>query len=458
MIVRSRRQPRRWYRRGHASTESPLRRPRFATVVGRLAGVNGLIYLFAFVTSPILARTLHPSGRGEVAAVFAVVGLAPLLADLGLYMYVAREQARGVRARGEVLGSVLPIGIATSLVGVLLAVPIAHLLGQGRREVVFFIEIGLWMLPLNVFLQTLYGALLGGERWNALLAARVLSSAGPALAIIGLRLAGHLTVATACVTYIVAGLIANIPFLVGLRGTRPWRFHRSIAREGLAFGSKSWLSQVATQGNLRLDQLLMAAAVSSRQLGFYALAVTLATLSNALIQAVSNALLPRVAIGQRMLAARACRVTTAMVVVYGVVLALCGPILVPLVFGSAWRPAVPMLIVLLGANVFLAPGQLLGAAVIAAGDPSASARSQTVGLVITVVGLIILLPIAAGLGAAVVSLLAYAASFVVVLGAARRHFGVRTREFLILNPSDIQWFRSRLSRGAPEGVSVTPAQ
>jgi O-antigen/teichoic acid export membrane protein len=432
----------------------PASSTRFASIVGRLTGVNSLIILFAFVTSPILARALGPSGRGDLAAIVVVLVLAPTIADVGIYMYASTERARGVRRLGAILGSTIPIALTASLVGVLLAVPIAHLLGRGRADVVFFIELGLFLLPLSVFGQTLFGVVMGAQRWGVVMLSKVLSTGGAALVIVLLSLTDTLTVATAAAAYLICGLVAYLPFLVGLRGSRPWRFQQKIAREGLAFGTRTWLSTLALQGNAKLDQLLMAALVSSRELGLYALAVTLATASTSLIGSVNQALLPRVAAGEPALAARACRVTVFFVAIYGVSLALTSPILVPLVFGSSFSGSVPMLVVLLAANLFLVPTQVLGSAVIAAGHPGAAARSQLVGLVITVPALFVALPLAGGLGAATTSLISYAGSFAVVLVAALKGFGLPARAFLLIDAGDIRWMRTRLRRSDSDTVGA----
>lgn len=417
---------------------------RFATVVARLASVNSVVVLAALVTSPILARALGPSGRGDVAAILVVLGLAPLLCDLGLYVYISRERARGVRRLGDVLGSTLPIVLAGALTGVFLAVPIAHAIGRGRDDVTLFIALGLLLLPLTAFFQVLYGVLTGAQRWQPVIIAKLLTAGGSTLLIVALSIVGGVTVSSVAIVLIVSSVVGNVPLLVALRGSRPWRFRSKIAREGLAFGARSWVWSLAGTSVVKLDQLLMAVIVSSRELGLYALAVTLATASAPLTGAVVTALLPRVAAGDPTLAARSCRVAIFVALVYGIALGIVSPFLIPLVFTSGFTGAVPMLLILLLAHVFFVPTQVLGTALIAAGSPGAAARSQIVGLGVTVVGLVIALPLAGGVGAAIVSVLAYAATSAVVFVAAVRAFGVPPARFLIVNASDIRWCKDRL--------------
>jgi O-antigen/teichoic acid export membrane protein len=427
--------------------EPPATAPsRFGRVVARLTGANLLIVAFAVVTSPILTRTLGPSGRGEVAAVFAVVGISPWISDLGITSFLGRERARGTQPLGELLGSITPIVLITSLVGVAAAVPLAHLLGQGRPVVVEFIEIGLFVLPLNAFLQILLGVVVGEQRWRFVMLVKILNSGGTAAAIVTLSLLGSLTVTTVAITYVTAGVLANVPLLIVLRKSRPWRFLRPTARTGLAFGLRSWLSTLANLGNASLDQVLMAGLVSSRQLGLYALAVTLSTTTSALVGATVNALFPRVAAGESQLAARACRVTVLLVGLSGVAIGVTSPIVVPFVFGHAFSAAIPMLIVLLCATLFFVPSQVLGSALVAAGNPSATARAQIAGLVVTVPALILVLPVWGGIGAAWVSLGAYAVTFAIILVAARKTFSLSARTLLIARRSDVGWLLGPLLR------------
>jgi O-antigen/teichoic acid export membrane protein len=416
--------------------------------VFRLTGVNALLPLFAFVTSPILARTLGPAGRGQVAAVFAVVSLAPWISELGLTAFLSRAHARRSHPLGVLLGSTMPICMAASLVGVVLAVPLAHVLGRGRPDVVTFIEVGLVLLPFGVFFQTLYGLAVADQRWGLIMATRVLSSGGAAGAIVALSLLDALTVRTAAATYILCGILANIPFLVELRGSRPWQFARPVAREGLAFGLRSWLSTLASVGNLQLDQLLMVRLVTSRQLGLYSLAVTVASAAGSLVAATANALIPRVAAGDSELVARACRVTLFAVVVAGIGIGVTSPVLVPFVFGRAFDDMIPMLVVLLAGGVFGVVANILGSALIAGGNPSATARGQLAGLAVTVPALIVVLPIAGGLGAAWVSLAAYVVTFAIILRAAARTFDLRYRTLLVVTGEDVRWLSTHARRQA----------
>jgi O-antigen/teichoic acid export membrane protein len=191
----------------------------------------------------------------------------------------------------------------------------------------------------------------------------------------------------------------------------------------------------------------MVALVSSRQLGLYALAVTIATGSGSLISSTASALYPRVAAGDAEIAARSCRVTLLIVVVSSAAIAAVSPWIVPFIWGSRFSEAVPMLVVLLAASAVYVPAQVLGSALTAAGNPSPAATAQTVALIVTIPALILLLPSTGGLGAAWISFGGYAIAFVITTRAARNHFSFGYSQFLIASPADLRWLWGRIIIG-----------
>lgn len=418
---------------------------RFRAVVVRLTSVNVLTLICAAGTSPILARALGPAGRGEVAAIFALLTLGPWICDLGITQYLAREAAQGEKTLGELVGSSLPLAAAASLIAVCAAVPLAHLLGRGRSEVVDFLELGLFLMPFNVLFLTLSGVAVGLQHWNLVVTWRLLNTIVPSLAIFALAALGGLMVSTVAVVYLATGVIAVAPFAVELTRIGRLQFVPSVCAAAAKFGVRSWLATLATAGTFQLDQVLMAGMVSSRQLGLYALAVTLSGLTAPLIGAMSSALLPRVAAGDPDLAARACRFSVLFAVITGAVIAAVSPVAVPLIFGTAFKPAVPMLMILLPANLFAIAGQILSGALIAAGVPQAVARAQFAGLVVTVPGLLLLLPAGGGLAAAGVSLGAYVVVLALVFQPAKKALHTNGRALMVVKVDDMKWIRSALT-------------
>jgi hypothetical protein len=82
--------------------------------------------------------------------------------------------------------------------------------------------------------------------------------------------------------------------------------------------------------------------------------------------------------------------------------------------------------------------------------------SEIVSLGITLVGLVLLLPPLGGVGAAIVSLVAYTVNFAWLLAIARRDHGGRVVDYLVLRGAELSEFYDRartvitIGRGASE--------
>lgn len=419
-----------------------------AAVVTRLTATNALGLVSGLVAGPITARTLGAQGRGELAAIMSVLVIVPWVLDLGLSQWLARERAQG-RDRSDLLGAALPLALACSLLGVLAAVPLSHALGRDRSTVVLFLQIGLFSAPVTVLLQTLVGLAMGESRWGLYSAARATTAALPTLAIVVLALLDELTVTTAAIAYLASGLLGTLLFLRLLSGIGRLRLDLTRMRAAASFGAKSWLALIGTVTNARVDQILMAALVSSRELGLYAVAVACTAITGNLIGAVTTAVFPRVARGDRKLAARACRVTILGVGCLAAGVAAIVPTVVPFAFGREFEGAVVMTVILLAASVPLAAGSVIGSALSAAGNPAATMRAELAALAVTLPGLVLLLPGSGGRGAAVVSVAAYTLRLVIQLRSAGRTFELPWSAFVFASAEDLRWLRARL------GVAVT---
>jgi O-antigen/teichoic acid export membrane protein len=424
---------------------------RIARVVARLTATNILMTAFGAVTGPLLARALGPGGRGTLAAIVVPLTLLPWVLSFGLPNFAARESARGRR-----LGLLLPcIGVpalALGLIGAAVAYPLASSLAHGREVVFTYLVIGLFLLPIALVENILNATAAGLERWNLLIVARLL---GPLISLIMtciLFAFGDLTVATAAIVALITGAASLAPVSVLLRNIRPLQFDLRLAVEGLRFGVKSWVGNMGYLANQQLDQFLMILLVPARQLGLYAVAVSVAGIGGWLTGGVNTVLLPRVAQGQEHLVAQAARVTLAIVGIANFAFAMTIPLLVPALFGSRFAGAVPMVWILLIAAVPNQGGHVLSAALTGAGRPGVPASAEIVGLLVTLPTLLALLGPLGGIGAAIASLVAYTVRFSILLSASKRLFQGSVREFVLVSSADRHWARS-LIRGAFSGFS-----
>jgi O-antigen/teichoic acid export membrane protein len=404
----------------------------------RLAGVQFFAALTALVTGPLQARALGPEGRGELAAIAVPLTLAPLLVNLGLGVYLARMAARG-ESLGRLVGSIGAVLVGVGVALAFLSAPLADVLAGGRDTVYVFLRIGFGLMPLSLLSVLLLSLNQGLERWRSIIRHRLVVPATSMPVIVVLYVTNHLTLTAAATLFVFVGQLATLPLLGALRLVRRLRVDLRLIGEGIRFGAPAWLALVAYQGNLNLDQLLMIRLVDSHELGLYAVAVTLAYFSMIITGPLQTVILPRSAREDRELPVRAFRVTLWTIFISSVVVAALTPVLLRLLFGSAFSDAAPMVWVLLIAGVPLAGGMVLSVALSAAGRPKRPATGELVALAVTIPGILLLVPVLGGIGAALVSLLAYSVNLAVQLLAARRTFEGTYTTYFAPRTEDVRW-------------------
>jgi O-antigen/teichoic acid export membrane protein len=409
---------------------------RLGSIVARLTSVNALVMAFGLLTGPLLARSLGPSGRGAVAAVAAPLALAPYVLGIGLVTFVVRESARG-RSTGELLGSVGLIYCVIGLIAVVLARPAAVYFAQGRAPVRVALLIGFYCMPIFLIGMLLLAIANGRQRWTMVISTRLLPAVIGLVATTALYALGILNVSEAIAIVLASNLVAIVPTLGVLREALPLKVRGSVIRESFRFGLPSWLWQISLLTNGRLDQVLMVTLTTSSQLGLYAVAVSLAGVSNVFSSALGPALLPRVTKGETAVVARASSTTLAVSIVMNIGLALACPVVLPLLFGASFRNAVPMAWILMAAAVPNTGTQVLTASLLSAGRPRLVAAGELTAVGITVGGLLFLVGPLGGVGAALVSLAAYAVTFGILAVGAMREFRLPLRELIVPTRHDL---------------------
>jgi O-antigen/teichoic acid export membrane protein len=401
----------------------------------------------SLVTGPLQARALGPVGRGELASVIATLTVMPAIVGLGLNTYALWAVAQG-RAVGRVLTTTVLISGLAAVPLMLLSWPIATALAGGHHTVAVFILIGLLLLPVTLALNIAYDISVGLQLWRPVVMTRWLSIGASSGATILLLALGKLTVTTGSVIFVVAGIVNFLPVVAAVSrlSLTPLRAASSVAREGLSYGSKVWIWGIATTANGQLDQVLLLPLSGARQLGLYAIATTIPSIFvSILVGPLQAAVLSRVSGGNSDSLHITMRILTLIAVLEGIGGAIAGPFLIDILFGAQFSGATPMLWVLLGASVFTSYNIILTAACSGAGRPEIGAWAEGGALAITIPGLFLFAPSYGGFGAAVVTLLAYAATSAYLLRKSADIFGGRPRDFVVPRRSDLASLRAAVA-------------
>ena len=398
-----------------------------ARAIFTTAGIGFVAALLSAIGAIVAARMLSPAGRGELAAAIVWASILTALATLGLPQSLTYHVARNPEAVGKIFSTTLVLVIAQSFV--VLAIGylasglfLAHSEGTTRDSV----RIYLLSVPLSLLTTYVMTMAQGLRRFGLFNLFRLTSAGGYVLgfglaALIGIR-------RTQPVIWLLLGaqvIVTFINFGIFYLHVKPkGGFSSDRAKGLLSYGIKSYWGGLSWMANARLDQLLMSSMIGLSELGQYAVAVSYGTVTFPLSASFAMVLFPRVAGDASGQATKKIKKALRynLVISSGMALALgllC-PWLLPLLFGKAYQGAVVPALILLAAAVFLGCNYVLSDGVRGLGAPLVASYAEMLAAGITIVGLLILLPALGIVGAAMVSLLAYATVFFILVIKLRR--------------------------------------
>jgi O-antigen/teichoic acid export membrane protein len=381
-----------WLPTEHGSDTRPLR-PRIARGLLWTIADNWGRQLLALVVFVILANLLEPVEFGLVALATVFVLFAQVFVDQGLGDALVQRKSISRSHIDTAFWTAIVTGGLLTLFGVVLAIPIAAVLGQPDLQPILQVLSLLFMLSA---LNSVQVALARRELAFRSLALRsVLSvSAG---GVVGIAMAYLGFGAWALVGQQLAGAAVAVLTLWTVSPWRPGlRFSRQHFRELFSFGINIIGSDTVGYFTANTDNLLIGTFLGPLPLGFYAVGYRiLGTSQSLLIQFARKVAFPALASLQhdRSRIQRAylkvTRVGSAVILPAYIGLALVAPELTITVFGPRWADAGLVAAVLFLIGPVLSLQAFSGSLLYAVGHPQAVFRFRSIVMVVRVVGFII---------------------------------------------------------------------
>jgi len=405
-----------------------------------------VIQIFNAFTGIVLAHSLYPTERGILAAAILWPGLLSSLVAFGVADAIAYRSSRYSEERGHLLGT----GLVLAAVSTGLSVPIGlallpRLLSHYGSDAVISAELFLLYIPIYLTWQNLAAVLLGALRTAEFNAARIMQVALSAIGIALLAIAHGGSTRAFILVYLVAntGTLAYVAWRAIQLRAASWQPSIRISRAVLSYGIRSHLGTVSGITNDYLDQGVISIFLPAAQLAYYAIAVSISAPLALVGSSLGMMVMPSVASqpdpeARTANLARYARVTLAMEAGLGIVLMAIVPLLIAVLFGLAYEPASPSARILVIATVFLGANRVLSAGVRALNRPLTAGSADLLASVVTVAGLIILIPAFGIVGAAITSLIAYAVTTMFLSLALNRLLAVPLATLLIVRPSDFR--------------------
>ncbi len=402
-----------------------------------------------FVAVLILARALGPTGRGTIAFVTVTALVAARLAGLGIGEATSVFVARRPEMRSALLTNVVAFMFGSALLTAAVACGALVALGDDRPAGVGAPE--LTIVACATLVSALgeggYFFLLGCDRFRTLALITATASWVYPLLLVALWSTVGLTVLRAALAWTAAESIRSFAFLrQSGRGLRLGRPDSGLLVEAVRFGSRAWVGSLARFLNFRTDQILLGLLASEAALGVYAVAVNASEVLLYLPAATATALLPIAARTEAGLrteqALRAFRSAAVATAVAGVVAALLGPPLLPVIFGAAFEASATSFLWLLPGALGFAAMVVFSNALVADSSPGLSSVGPLVSLVVGIALDLVLIPRFGASGAAAAASAAFLAGGCAALAVFRRRNPFAWRLFLLPRRGDLAVFRA----------------
>lgn len=373
---------------------------------------NGLLFVNLF----LLANALGDDGRGAVAAAYGntvVIGWAFQIGVPNAAAYFAKD----IDNRRVIMSSwVMMLTAAIPMALLMIPFYLWQLSGESfteggsdlKRWYLAFIVLQLFNGP---FLSCVFWLRGRGNlvRFNALLAfPQVLITAGYLL----LFVTDTMTVNRALTSTFGATAIG---WIVALSMTKSWPgagFSRDVFKQVRSFGVRAWVGNLSFFVSLRIDQLLLVNFVPLGELGVYAAAAAISTVSGPIARGAAQAMLPFIR-NAKSDDERLSRINKSLIQVASISLAILVAVaatawwVIPFVLGDRFEGAVLPLMILLPGAWATDVSQVLITALSSFNRPQDGSKAQIASAVATAIGLIVLLSPLGITGAAITTSISY---------------------------------------------------
>lgn len=388
----------------------------------------------------VVARLLGPAGTGELNLVLNAAALLTAVCSLGLgvglnyHVSGGRWPAAAAVRQAQLAAIVLGAVAAGIGLGIWLALE-----GSAFRGVSLAVmALGVLAVPFTLSWTFSSYAALARDRYEAYAAApAVLGVAMLLLAgalAVPFEVAGGVAGVTAAHAAVACGMLVWSLRSLGQAPSRWLREALGPLRGAASFGMPANLTNVLQLFNYRADLFILNAVASQATVGRYAIALSITAIGQLLPRALASVVLPRVAAldsgpekaALDMVVVKSARHAVVIAAGTAVILGF-GLLLVPLIYGEAFRGATELGLLLLPGTAFIAVSGVLNSTIVGKGRPRYSLYTVLMVTPPTLTLYALVVPELEAPGAAIVSSASYIATTLISLLYFKRVTGLEAR-------------------------------
>jgi len=420
-----------------------------------------LSIVIGLVSSIVIARGFGPTAKGSADLIVATGTLLAMVFGLSLQSGIVYVVARG---RAVINGLLIRLALIALFQTLLATIALVGLVRTTLAPALVPPESERWGVIAIALL--VLGILLSGHYRNVLIGLQEI----PRVNLINLY--GQIVTLIAILVFIYAAwfrsqqLTAEALVWVQVGGSmaivflflwtlRPWLTGSIRQESGLSevitYSLPSYLANMAQFLNYRLDIFFVSYFVGVKGVGLYSLAVGIAQLLWLVSGTTSQVLLPDVAastdqVSAQQRTARVARLSLWLSIVLAGGLVIGGDMLLPLVFGAAFRESVPALMWLLPGVTIFSIANVIGSYLAGIGKPHLNLAVALVGLVVTVALDFVLIPWLGIIGAAIASTLSYLATTLAIIAIFVHETRMPAGRVLLITGEDLNLISEMIRR------------
>ena len=397
---------------------------KFKNIIQNL-GANLLITLLGLGGSIILARWLGPSQRGVFAAIILIPTILQYFVNFGLSSATIYFTAQPNSDKNAIWSNLILIGFIQSVIGILVGYFIITLyLQKYGLEIIRHGNLYLFTIPLGLIGMYATYILQGASYFSITNLLKCIVPSGYCIGIIWLRFKQILTIEN----LVYVQLLIQFSYLIIavfllhriLLNQFVFKIEYKSVRQMLKYSVKVWFGDISQLANSRIDQFLIGGFLSSRDLGIYTVAVSVARFTSIFADAITAILLPLIA-GKNSFQEKVKEMLNffknywIFSVVFHLIFALSLPTIIPLVFGNAYSESIIISQILVVGNLFVNAKVVLGGGIMGMGFPAIMSYVEFIGMIILLIFSTLLLKMFGLVGVSTAITFSYFSQFMVLI-------------------------------------------
>lgn len=405
-----------------------------------------LVFIFASLTSIIIARTLGPSGKGVYSLVITIITLAATFVSMGIntsnIYFIGKKRFPINLIIANSFFYSFGLGLIISLLLIILAPFFAPFILKGVSF--SYLYFALLLIPFLLIFENIYYILLGYRHMLTLASFTLIRSISYLILLIIFYYISKLTVFLIIIGYACALFVAlsfGMYFFKQKKYLEKLALHKPAFIEALKFGTKQHLGTIFQFLNYRFDLLIIAVFLTPTEVGLYSMAVLIAETVWYVPKSLGFVLYPKIASSKTEEANKftplVCRNTVLITLIAIIILYNLASLLIPLLFTPRFVPSVLALRLLLPGVFFLSISKVLTSDLTGRGYPHYSSIASFISLIVTIILDFLLIPGFGIYGASLASSIAYTTHALIILFLFRKTTTIPITEVLIFKFEDV---------------------